>query len=195
MRVLVVAEGKHERSGALEELLKRLGGRQATFESDRVQNNRIHTHPGKGQGYFKRAVRWLLEAQKRGVDALVFLIDEDGQSERIEQINTAQENSLSALPRALGVAIRTFDGWMLADEKALTDVLGCQIDKQPDPESIRDPKQRCADLLASSRNRIAQSEMYAKVSGCLDLDVLRARCEKGFGPFAERVRSIFEPSG
>jgi hypothetical protein len=195
MRVLVVAEGKHERGGALEELLKRLGGRQATFESDRVQNNCIHTHPGKGQGYFKRAVRWLLEAQKRGVDALVFLIDEDRQAERVEQINNAQMSTQSALPRALGVAIRSFDAWMLADEKALTDVLSCQIDKQPDPESIRDPKQRCAELRGRSPNDMSQSAMYAKVSGCLDLDVLRARCEKGFGPFAERVRSIFEPSG
>ena len=195
MRVLVVAEGKHERGGALEELLKRLGDRQATFESDRVQNNRIHTHPGKGQGYFKRAIRWLLEAQKRGVDALVLLIDEDGQSKRVEQINAAQESPQSALPRALGVAIRTFDAWMLADEKALTDVLGRQIDKQPDPESVRDPKHQCADLLASSSSRIAQSEMYARVCRCLDLDVLRARCRRGFGPFAERVRNVFEPSG
>ena len=72
MRVLVVAEGKHESSGALENLLNRLG-----------ENNAFH---GKGQGYFKRAVRWLKEAEERGVNALILLIDEDGRDERIEQI-------------------------------------------------------------------------------------------------------------
>lgn len=71
MRVLVVSEGKHEHSGALENLVKRLGGERATFASDRVQSNRIHAHHGQGQGFFKRALRWLLEAQKRGFDALV----------------------------------------------------------------------------------------------------------------------------
>ena len=194
MRVLVVAEGKHERSGALEALLRRLGGEQATFESDRVQNNRIHTHPGKGPKYLRRALAWLRYAQNEAYDALVLLIDEDGQPERIAQFNDAQAHNLYSLPRALGVAIRSFDAWMLADEKALTCVLGCQIDKQSDPETIRNPKQRCADLLEESPNRIAQSEMYAKVCECVDLDVLSARCKKGFAPFSERIRDVFKPS-
>ena len=52
MRVLVVSEGKHELSGALENLLKRLGGVRASLEFDRVSNNTIHAIHGKGQGYF-----------------------------------------------------------------------------------------------------------------------------------------------
>jgi hypothetical protein len=192
MRVLVVSEGKHEKSGALENLLKRLGGTHASFEYDRVSNNTIHTFHGKGKGYFKRAIRWLKEAENRQVDALVFLIDEDGKSERIEQIRDAQDSIISQPPRALGVAIRMFDAWILADEKALTRVLGHNINRQADPETIRNPKQVCKTLLLESSIQISQSEMYAKVSYELDLDILCDRCRSGFKPFATFVRKIFQ---
>lgn len=192
MRVLVVSEGKHEQSGALESLLKRLGGTNASFEYDRVSNNTIHTFHGKGKGYFKRAIRWLKEAENRKVDAVVFLIDEDGKSERIEQIRDAQDSILSQLPRALGVAIKMFDAWMLADEKTLTQVLGYNVNRQPDPETIRNPKQVCETLLGESSIQMSQREMYAQISCVLDLDLLCDRCQSGFKPFATSVRNIFQ---
>ncbi len=64
MTVLVVSEGKHEQSGALENLLKRLGGDNSVFEFDQVSNKRIHAFHGKGKRYFKRAFGWLKEAEK-----------------------------------------------------------------------------------------------------------------------------------
>ena len=191
MTVLVVSEGKHEQSGALENLLKRLGGDNSVFVFDRVSNKRIHAFHGKGKGYFKRAFRWLKEAEKKGVDAIILLIDEDGKRERIEQIQEAQDSLLSQLPRAMGVAIRMFDAWMLADEKALTEVLGYNVNRQPDPETIANPKQVCADLLADSDNGISQSEMYARVSCNINTDILCDRCQSGFRPFATHVRRIF----
>jgi len=191
MNVLVVSEGKHEQGGALENLLRRLGGDRGVFTPERVSNNNIHTHHGKGAGYFKRAVRWLLEAEKRGFDAIVLVIDQDGERERSRQIADAQDSSLSRLPRAMGVAIRTFDAWMLADETALTEVLRCPINRQAEPESIRDPKQACAGLLTKSPNPMAQSAMYAEIARKLDLAILIARCPSGFRPFAERVTSVF----
>ena len=191
MRVLVVSEGKHELSGALENLLKRLGGVRASLEFDRVSNNTIHAIHGKGQGYFKRAVRWLKEADDRGANALILLIDEDGRSERIKEIRDAQDFPDSQLPRAMGVAIRMFDAWMLADEKALSEVLGYNVNRQPDPETVANPKQVCADLLADSDNRISQSEMYARVSCNINTDILCDRCQSGFKPFATYVRKIF----
>jgi hypothetical protein len=192
MRVLVVSEGKHEQSGALESLLKRLGGTHASFEYDRVSNNTIHAFHGKGKGYFKRAIRWLKEAENRQADALVFLIDEDGKSERIEQIRDAQDSIISRLPRALGVAIRMFDAWMLADEKALTHVLGYDVNRQTDPETIRNPKKVCKTLLVESSVQMSQSEIYAQISYVLDLDILCDRCRSGFRPFATFVKNIFQ---
>jgi len=191
MRVLVVSEGKHEQSGALENLLRRLGAGQTVLAFDRVSNNSIHAFHGKGNGYFKRALRWLIEAEKRGVDGLILLIDQDGQNERCKQIQRAQEFTLWQLPRAMGVAIKAFDAWMLADERALTDVLGCTVGTQPDPETIRDPKGVCAGLLANGQNQMAQSEMYTRIAHRLDIDILSSRCPRGFRPFAGYVRQVF----
>lgn len=192
MRILVVAEGKHELYGALRNLLEKLGGEDSTFDCDRVSNPKIHAVHGTGNGYFKRALRWLLEAEKRGVDALILLIDEDGRSERVEQIGRAQDSSISRLPHAMGVAIRTFDAWMLADEQALTTVLGCRTDRQPNPEAIRNPKQVCATLLAGSQEGISQRQMYERVAREINIDILFDRCQSGFRPFATRVRNIFQ---
>ena len=192
MKVLVVSEGKHEQSGALENLLKRLGGHDHLFEHNRIANSdiaRVH----KGKGYFKKALRWLLEAERNGYDALIFLVDEDGINKRVQEIREAQDhNSLSCLPRAMGVAIRKFDAWMLADEKTLTQVLSYSINKQRDPETIRDPKEVCKDLLANSLKKLSQSEMYAAISHEIDIDILCDRCPSGFKPFATSVRSIFQ---
>jgi hypothetical protein len=192
MRVLVVAEGEHELHGALGNLLEKLGGDGSSFDYDRVSNNTIHAFHGIGNGYFKRALRWLKEAEEKGVDALILLIDEDGKRERIEQIQEAQDSLLSQLPRAMGVAIRMFDAWMLADEKALTEVLGDNINRQSNPETIRKPKQVCAKLLEDSQIQISQREMYARVSCKVNIDILCDRCQSGFKPFATYVRNIFQ---
>ncbi len=191
MRVLVVSEGPHEQAGALENILKKLGGEHTAFESDRIANNHIHAIHGKGKGFYKRALRWIGEAEKRKCNALVFLIDMDGEENRIQDIQEAQTSSMFSLPRALGVAIQAFDAWMLADEKALSHVLGYIVQRQPDPETIRDPKQACMNLLNESPEAMAQRDMYARVASKIDITVLTERCQKGFKPFAENVKRIF----
>lgn len=197
MRVLVVSEGEHEQGGALENLLRRLGGQEAMFVFDWVRRDDIHAHHGKGPGYIKRALRWLKEAKRREMDALVLLVDQDKpEYRRSEQVRQAQEYrnpkvSAFNLPRAMGVAIRTFDAWILADEKALTDVLGYGVARQSNPETIGTPKKVCEKLLDRGKNQMAQREMYAEIALRVNLDVLTSRCPKGFKPFAEHVRRMF----
>ena len=94
MRTLIVAEGKHEREGALLTLVSRLATTELQCESDRVSRKDIHAHHGKGPGYKKKAIRWLREAEKQGYEAVVFLIDEDGHAGRIQQIDEAQDSVL-----------------------------------------------------------------------------------------------------
>lgn len=192
MKVLLVCEGEHEKSGALQALVCRLTARKIEIKIDRVSRINIHIHRGKGQGFFKRAVRWLLEAQKRGFDALILVIDEDGDSQRIRDMTEAQESTLAAIPRALGVAIRTFDAWMLADENALTRVLGFHVQRQPNPETTSDPKAVCRRLLKERDDGLTMKlrEMYAAVCDAANLDTLQSRCPKGFAPFAKRVKEI-----
>jgi hypothetical protein len=197
VNVLLVAEGEHEQSGALEQLVKRLGGDQASFTSAYVSDSRVHAFHGTGPGHTKRALGWLEWARKEKYDALILLIDHDDPKEkRSEQIREAQEywnpdEPVSNLPRAMGVAIRTFDAWMLAEEKALTEVLGCTIAKQRNPETIRKPKKVCERLLENGMNQMAQREMYAEIALRLNIGILSSRCPKGFKPFAQHVRRMF----
>jgi hypothetical protein len=190
MKVLLVGEGASELAGALETLVRRLGLAEAEIAQDRVSRRELHAHHGKGRGYFKRAVRWMLEAQKRGHEALVLVIDEDGRPERLQEFADAQQYAGTPIRRAFGVAIRTFDAWMLADEKALTEVLGCTVSRQQTPESIVEPKRRCGELLDNSAESMTASEMYTAIARIIDIGVLQTRCRKGFAPFAQRVQEL-----
>jgi hypothetical protein len=190
MRILLVGEGASELGGALETLVRRLGLSEAEIDSDRVSKRQIHAHHGKGKGYFKRAVRWMREAAKREYDAIILVIDEDGRSERLREFAEAQLYAGVSIRRAFGVAIRTFDAWMLSDEKALSQVLLLTISRQPDPESIADPKRICNELLNSSSASMTAVGMYAALAELIAIQLLEARCERGFAPFAQRIREL-----
>jgi hypothetical protein len=190
MKVLLVGEGRHERGGALEALVKRLGLTAGKFDTDNANRADLHAHHGKGKGFFKRAIRWMQRAQTLGYDAIILVIDEDGCRERRKEIAEAQENSLFPIRRALGTAIRTFDAWMLADEKTLTKVLGGNVSRQPEPEGIKEPKTVCRKLLDDCPQTMKPVEMYAAIAGAIDLTILQERCSKGFAPFAQRVQAL-----
>lgn len=194
MRLLLVSEGEHESSGALEALVRRLlpdGEHECTFKNIRD----LRGGHGKGPRYFKKVVTFLHFAARNGYEALVLVVDEDGDRSRRRQFDDAQEHSDVALPRAIGLAIPTFDAWMLADERALSRALGCIVQRQPDPEQVPSPKQLCERLHADSRCEVGLREVYATVASLLDLDVLRRRCPDGFGVFARRVCALAGAGG
>ena len=190
MKVLLVGEGPSELAGALRAFVIRLGVSDHDIVQDRVSQRTIHAHHGKGKGYFKRAVRWMLEAQKRGYDAIILVVDQDDQPQRSKECDEAQQYASASIRRAFGVAIRTFDAWMLADEQALTTVLGYEVLRQRNPEKLADPKSVCNQLLDASEVAMGSAEMYAAVAGAVNLNILKSRCSKGFAPFAERVREL-----
>ena len=197
MRLLIVSEGPHERGkdeqrSALQTLVTRIRGADLQrVEHEKLSKRSIHAIHGKGRGYYKKAVRWLLHAERsRRYDAVVLLVDQDGKPERLAEINDAQSYADIGMPRAFGVAVRTFDAWMLADEIALTRVVGETIQRQSDPESIRNPKRVCEEIRNSAPTNLGLSEMYAQVAETVDLEVLEERCPLGFAPFAERTRAL-----
>jgi hypothetical protein len=152
----------------------------------------VHVHHGKGSGTFKRAIRWILQARTDGFDALILVIDEDGDAERSLEMSKAQGESQLTLgvPRALGVAVRAFDAWMLADQTALSSSLGYQVQMQRLPEENRDPKTTCSQLLESAPVHLRQREMYAEIARQADLTLLSQRCPTGFGVFFTRLQSL-----
>ena len=197
MKILVVSEGSHELGddhlqGALVALSARLLRRSTTFVREKVSSRRVRVHiqPGKGGGYEKRALGWIRLAEREGYDALILVIDQDGQRVRQQEFDRAQHDSRLLFPRALGVAIKTFDAWMLADERALSTALRTPIATQLAPESVADPKKTCEDLRNATGSRLGLTEMYSEIASITDVEKLASRCPNGFAPFARRVRSL-----
>ena len=191
MRVLIVSEGNHELGGALETLVERLKPRGPVYEWKKVSSPELRVHAGKGPGYFKKALRCVLYAEANAYDAIVFVIDQDDDTSRRRQIDEAQDDlRMTRLPRALGVAVRTFDAWMLADEQALSKVLGVTVQRQPDPESIRDAKAVCQRHHDEANFGEGLTAMYAAVAGRAGPSAIEQRCPLGFAPFASRVRAV-----
>lgn len=192
MRALIVGEGPHELDGALPNLVLKLLNRECQFACEKVSNPKVHVHLRRGTapGFTKRTLGWLRYAEREGFDALVLVIDQDGYPERQRQIEAAQEDLTFALRRALGVAVRCFDAWMLADEQALTKVLECAISRQKKPEAIQDPKSVCRALRDGSGRSMGLASMYAAVAETANVDILESRCPTGFVPFAAHVRRL-----
>ncbi|MDB5293218.1 MAG: hypothetical protein JWL69_4459 [Phycisphaerales bacterium] len=191
MKVLLVSEGKHELAGALETLARRLVPRPFDCDLKNIRDPLLHTHPGKGPGYFKKALRCVRYAHEQGYDAIVLVIDQDDDVDRRRHLTDAQNHTeVTTLARALGVAVRTFDAWMLADEQALSKVLGKTIHRLPDPETTRDAKQVCINLRGAPGGTAGLAEMYGEIAVHVNLTVLEQRCPTGFGTFADRVRTL-----
>lgn len=198
MRILLVSEGGHELGApegesALEVLCRRLLDVDAEFVRMTVRDPevRVHIRAGKADGYERRGLAWLRYAEREGFDALVFVVDHDNDHRRPAQLDLVQESTAFGLPRAYGVAVRTFDAWMLADEQALSQVLRRTIPRQRDPEAIGDPKGICEKLRDDSPgvdDRLR--DMYAAISHVMDLKLLSERCSRGFKTFAQRVRAL-----
>lgn len=187
MRILIVGEGKHE-NAALGELVRRIAGDGHQFAFRPIQSCPVRWQ-GQGGGTFKRAVAWMVAAGEDRYDAVVVLVDEDGDAERVRQMNQAQAHTTkSRLPRAVGVAIRTFDAWMLADEVALSQALRKTVPTQRAPENNPKPKEACERLRDAHAPNLGLAEMYASVAARVRVDVVAKRCPRGFAPFAKRVR-------
>ena len=199
MKVLLVSEGAHElgdqdTEGALRGLVSRLlEGRELEFCQEKVSDNkkvRRHMEQGKGLPYAQRALGWVGFAREKGFEAVVLVIDRDRQEERQAGIDEAQMDARIPLPKALGTAVESFDAWMLADERALSKVLRCTVDRQPDPEATRHPKEDCERLFRDKGSTLPVRLLYSEVARAADLGTIANRCPLGFEPFADRVKDM-----
>ena len=195
MDILLVAEGKHEFHGALEELVRRLvpaGTTIARVEKLKMSDPEIGHVSGRGPRLTRRILSCMRKALQLNCQALVLLIDEDGDRERRGFVDEAQKSGVFLVQRAVGIAIRTFDAWMLADEVAISGVLGKIVECQPAPEEIGDPKGVFEGLHAAAGCGMAVHESYAAIARSARIEILVKRCEHGFGPFAGRVGRLHD---
>lgn len=189
MKLLIISEGKNELHGALPVLVQRLLARTCSYDVKKISDHDLRVHAGKGNCFTKKAIRCLVHASERGYDGVVVVIDQDNDRSRIGQFQKAQEHQQNPIPRALGIAVRTFDAWMLADEVAIATAVGQAVQKQPDPESMSDPK-TVGMQLKSSLPSLGLSDLYLAIAQAARLEVLLDRCPTGFAPFARYVRTL-----
>jgi len=156
---------------------------------------------GKGKAPEKKAKAAVLLAKQGGYHAVVIVRDRDRKrtADRLDPIKQKRESVLgSCLPAcAIGLAVETFDAWMIADGKAVGAAGGDAARSHPSPESLDQeegtgghPKDRAIELFGSSR---ALTAAYADIAAHVDLDLLEKLCPKGFAPFAEEVRERIGP--
>ena len=195
--ILIVAEGEHELSGGLSDealptFVRRLLGDVSELQTagKRIRELSGHIHPGRGDRLgckFIGIMRW---AEREGHNAAIILIDHDGDDSRLKSATFAQETTVTLFPRAVGIAVRTFDAWFLADHAALSDVLGTTINMQPNPEDQSNAKSICETLNGGGSEGRRLRDFYAMVAAIADLQILRDRCPVGFSVFADRVRCL-----
>jgi hypothetical protein len=94
------------------------------------------------------------------------------------------------LPRAIGIAVRTFDAWFLADHAALSQVLGTDIQMQSDPERLKDPKSACQGFTSRTSYEWRLRDVYSMTAAIADLELMKQRCPIGFAVFAGRVKAL-----
>jgi hypothetical protein len=211
LRLLVLGDGEHElgakssrgldltpgRLPALPCLMHRLLGepRGTTY-----QPRSFHDVPPvheRGHKYARKVKRAILQAKRDGFDGLVVVIDRDRNrsSATVEPMREGRDALAEGglPPCAVGVAVETFDAWMIVDAKAIKAAGGDATQSHPNPESLagkakgNHPKD-VADAIFGTQGGTGLGPKYAIVAENVDLDLLSRTCPEGFAPFAEEVR-------
>ena len=100
--VLIVAEGEHEIAGgyvdtALSTLVRRLlgDGIDMQVSSKRSREVSRHMHAGRGDRLGRKFIGIMQFAERKGFDAVVILMDHDGDDTRLKSAMYAQEARLT----------------------------------------------------------------------------------------------------
>jgi len=162
-----------------------------------------HVH-GRGKKFAKKVVAVIRQAARMGHAAAVIVIDRDREAdkERIEALREGRDslNGPGHRACAVGVAVETFDAWMIADPAAIQQAGGDSGKSVAQPESLAgkpgskdDPKMVAAEAFGLSKG-VGLADKYAKAAAVADLETLAKKCPKGFRPFAEEVRERIRPA-
>ncbi len=207
--ILVFGEGAHElgkvRGEALSNdelpallgLIYRIMGEppEVSFECEEFKKiAHVHgtTPGGRWAGKVKGAI---LRAKQRGADAAVIVIDRDRKtpSERLRPLEQGRDamDGVQWPCCAVGVAVETFDAWMIADGSAIGKAGGAADKSHGSPESLdgseksrRHPKAKAEEIFGTGKG---MADKYAIVAQHVDLELLKRCCPEGFAPFAKEV--------
>jgi hypothetical protein len=151
---------------------------------------------GASRAWEKKALFSVYEARRFGAVGCAIVIDQDCNRDcnRLRALKAAQaslEHDVDFPPCAVGVAVETFDAWMIVDGRAAKCAGAEGANTHGEPEKLtgkeksgNHPKDRAEDIFGGGL-----TEAYSAVAPSVDLAMLRERCPNGFGAFADDVQS------
>lgn len=194
MKWLIVTEGAHEvrqfdstrgpvpvneeeRAGAVEVLVRRLLGRELPVpEVRRISDASVKTIRGRGNGYHRRLVTWLRWAERNDYSFAIVVFDHDNDSDRPRAASDAQDSFEASIPRAVGLAIRNFNAWMLGDQKAIQSLLTANVRYVSRPEDEPDPKEVCERFARESGYEGRMRDLFVDFAKKADLPTIEKHC-------------------
>ncbi len=141
----------------------------------------------RGHGLIAALPDDVLVLNELGAAIIVSVVDSDDTriTTRLTALRKARELAQpSPLCFALGVAVRSIEAWLLADEQAIRAALleftyGDQaVPRQPAPETLPNPKVHLNHLIVELTNNIEPSadRFVEVIAEHIDLQILRDRC-------------------
>ncbi len=132
-----------------------------------------------------------LEMSRRA-DAIIVVEDAEGRPPKDLQVQLAGQlralgNRSNPLPIKVVVAVQMMEAWLLADDGALSRVLG-KPRRPRNPENLPDPKAELKKLL-STANIIYTSKVARKIAQAADVEQIAKRCPS-FDAFRKVVAGI-----
>lgn len=213
LRVVVYGEGKHELGAgaprevsrkempALARLVDRLLGEPQHVSYECRPFSRVPPVHKKGPRFARKTQSAIYQAHRDGFDAVAVVVDRDRNSDadRIEALREGRDGMGPGNypPCAVGVAVETFDAWMIVDGGAVKAAGGKAGNSFLGAEGLsgkegskKHPKDVARTIFGEDASL---SERYAIVAGCVDLEHLVKCCPRGFGRFAEDIRTHLTP--
>jgi hypothetical protein len=207
-RILVYCEGKNEHGrcwdkehigmdhpGALPKLVNKLLPDTTDWHFCCRPWQKVKAPRGKGALLARKTMVAMQRGRLDEFDAVVIVMDRDRKKSRLTDLTAGREkgsNDVSSpfVPCAIGVAVETFDAWMIVDGNAVNEAEGDGSNTHGDPESL-DGKEDSGNHPKAWAKRIfgdALTGAYTAVAQHVDVTMLQQRCPKGFGAFADDVK-------
>ena len=104
----------------------------------------------------------------------VILVDQDGKRDRGKQLADWTQ-TITTTPKVIGVAIKEFEAWLIADVKTVRNISGSsiQVDKNPEDLPCRQAKDKLTKCLGSSDNK---KQLRINIARECNIELLESQC-------------------
>ncbi len=221
VRLMVVGEGPHElgdpdtwetdgraSEAAMPTLVHRILCEPAevcyhkvklSARGSRTERRRAKHIHGRGTKASGRVKTWIDRALRADCHGVIILWDRDGdtRSDRLAQMKVGRDEMANDTDTeypacAVGVAVESFDAWMIADGNALGRAEGNGAISHPTPENLSaaEAKERAQEIFGDEDGL---RRCYATVAEHVNMKTLANCCPAGFAPFKQEIEQRIQP--